>query len=141
MKGLSPLVATALLIAITISVAIVLANFVSQYTSQTLTNLPTCVGGSVNFATGDYPKWDAPSNSIVSLVEAQYTDLGSFRTELLLNNDTTVRYSNVNPVAIPAGSTGRVSTGSLNATVQSQVKQVRVISNCSNVRTEWTNLK
>ena len=138
MKGLSPLVATALLIAITISVAIVLANFVSQYTTQTLSTLPTCVGGSINFATPAYPKWD--SGSIVALVEAQFTDLGNFKVEVLKTDDTVVRFDNTNVLSLPAGSTGRIDSGATNLQ-QIDVKQVRILTNCSNVRTEWAALR
>ncbi len=140
MKGISPLVATALLIAITISVAVILANFVTSYTRQTLSNLPTCVGGSLNFVSTEYPKWDSVASKITAVVEAQYVALGNFSFEILFTNDTVRTYSDTQGLALKSGSTGTTISPGLTGVSKTDIKQVRLATNCSNVKTEWAGL-
>lgn len=140
MKGISPLVASVLLIAITLAVAAILANYISTYTQETLGALPTCIGGSVVYATADYPKWDDANTRIKAVIEAQYVPLGDFRFEVLLINDTTLRSSDTTGTSLAAGSTGTIISGSLDVT-KSQINKIRVSTNCSNVYIGYTTLR
>jgi len=138
MKGISPLVATALLIAITISVAVILANFVSTYTRQTLSSLPTCVGGALNYVSADYPKWDDTADKVTAVVEAQSVSLGNFTFEVLLTNDTLISAADSQGLALRSGSTGTVISNAIAGLSKADIKQIRIGTNCSNVKTEWS---
>lgn len=139
-KGVSPLIASVLLIAITIAVAAILAGYVTNLTRETLNILPTCLGGSVNYATAEYPKWDSANNKVVAVVEAQSAHVGSFKFEVILNNDTTLNLNDANNLRLAPGSAGTVSTQSLGV-AKADVKTVRVTTNCSNVATDRTGLR
>lgn len=138
MKGISPLIASVLLIAITMALAAILATFVSNYTRQQLSSLPSCVGGTLLFSTADYPKLNG--NSVVSVVEAGNVELKDFTIEATDSNDFVTR-QNVTGVTIPAGGSGTVSadfTGS-GLVVGNKVRIIAV--NCPSVKTDWTSLK
>jgi len=138
MKGISPLVASALLIAITIGIAVILANYVSTYTTRALSLLPTCIGGNLIYVTADYPKWD--TNKIIAVVEAQNVPMGDFSFDILLNNDTLLTSSDAQGLSLASGSTGTVISQTLGV-AKTDIKQVRISTNCSNVKTEWTTLR
>lgn len=138
MKGISPLVASALLIAITIGIAVILANYVSTYTARTLELLPTCIGGNLIYVTADYPKWD--TNRIIAAVEAQNVPMGDFSFDILLNNDTVLTSSDIQGLSLAPGATGTVISQTLSV-AKTDIKQVRISTNCSNVKTEWATLR
>ncbi len=140
MKGISPLVASVLLIAITMAVAAVLANFVSSYTQRTLSALPTCIGGSVNYVTADYPKWDSANGRIIAALEAQTVALGSFRFEVQFQNDSISTYSDSQGLQLAPGASGTAISQTIGGP-SSAIKVVRVGTNCSNVRTDFASLK
>jgi len=140
MKGVSPLVASVLLIVITMSVAAVLATFVSSYTKSTLASLPTCVGGNIIYVTADYPKWDASTQKITAIVEAQNIPLGNFKFDVIFINDSATSFLDSQGLSLAAGATGTIISQPIGAT-KNDVKQVRVSTNCSNVKTDWTNLR
>src|SRR3990172_10984037 len=133
MKGVSPLIASVLLIAITMAVAAILANYVSNLTTQSLENLPTCIGGSMNFASADYPKWDDPTSSIVAIVEAQSVALGRFKFAVTLTNGTVLTYDDVTGHSISPGSIGDIRTAGL-PFPKTSVSNVLVLTNCSNIK-------
>lgn len=137
-KGISPLVASVLLIAITMAVAAILASWVSGYTRTTLATLPTCIGGSLSYVSADYPKWDI--DHIVAVIEAQAVSLGNFKFEVIFNNDTSSRYSDTQVLGLPPGASGTVISETIGGS-STDIKKVRVISNCSNVQTDWSTLK
>lgn len=138
MKGISPLIASVLLIAITMTLAAILATFVSNYTRQQLSSLPSCVGGTLLFATADYPKLNG--NDVVSVVEAGNVELKDFTVEAIDSSGTVTRKS-VTGVTIPAGSSGTVTADFSGAGIATDDK-VRVIAvNCPSVKTDWTSLK
>ena len=141
MKGISPLVASVLLIAITMAVAAILANYVSTLTTETLGNLPTCIGGSVNFASADYPKWDDSTSSIVAVVEAQSVSLGRFKFAVTLSNDTVATFDDTRGQAIPAGAIGDIRTQNSLPFAETDVRTVTVLTNCSNVKAGPTGLR
>jgi flagellin-like protein len=138
MKGISPLIASVLLIAITMTLAAILATFVSNYTRQQLSSLPACVGGTLLFATADYPKLNG--NNVVSVVEAGNVELKDFTVEAIDSSGTVTRKS-VTGVTIPAGSSGTVTADFSGIGIATDDK-VRVIAvNCPSVKTDWTSLK
>jgi flagellin-like protein len=139
MKGISPLIASVLLIAITMTLAAILASFVSSYTQEQLSTLSDCAAGSVVFSTADYPKWD--TNNVVAVIEARYADLDSFTFELLLANDTIMFSGDTMGTSIPAGGAGTIRTGTLTVS-ESSIEKVRVSAgNCDEVKTAWTPLR
>ena len=140
-KGISPLVASVLLIAITMAVAAILANFITGVTQQTLQSSSTCIGGSMSYATAEYPKWEASNSQIVAVVEAQYVSLGSFKFGVTLNNDTVLTYSDILGRALAAGSRGDIRTQASLPFAKADVKNVLITTNCTNVKTEATGLR
>ena len=139
-KGISPLVASVLLIAITMAIAAVLANYVSGLTRQTLGGLPTCIGGSVNYISAAYPQWDYANSKVVAALEAQSVALGRFKFAVTLTNDTVLTYDDVTGHSISPGSIGDIRTGGL-PFPKASVSNVLVLTNCSNVRTISTTLR
>jgi len=139
MKGVSPLIASVLLIAITMTLAAILASFVSNYTREQLGSLPSCVGGNILFSSSEYPKYDA--GTIVAVIEAENVDLDTFTFEVLLNNDTVLTSSDTLGTSIAAGGAGTVRSGSLGI-AEVDVDTVRITAgNCAGVKTAWTALR
>jgi len=139
MKGISPLIASVLLIAITMTLAAILASFVSNYTRQQLSSLPSCVGGNIIFSSADYPKWSV--GSITAVIEAENVDLETFTFEVLLVNDTILTSSDTMGTSIPAGGAGTVKSSNLGV-AQADISKVRITAgNCPGVKTEWTTIK
>ena len=139
MKGVSPLIASVLLIAITMTLAAILASFVSNYTRDQLTNLPSCVGGNIIFSTSDYPKWE--TGTIVAVIEAENVDLDTFKFEVLMTSDNVVNSDDALSASIAAGSSGKVQSGALGISV-GDVDKIRIIAgNCQGVKTQWTSLR
>jgi flagellin-like protein len=143
MKGISPLIASVLLIAITMTLAAILASFVSSYTRQQLTAMPACVGGTMGFSTSAYPKWDDDTaKTITAVMEVDNVELNDFSFEVLLKNDTVLSSDDANKVTIAAGSTGTIKSGVFTGIYLANISKVRVIAgNCPTVRTDWANLK
>ena len=103
-KGISPLIASVLLIAITIAIAAILASWVTSYTEEALPTT-TCVGGSMSFVSNEYPKIN-DAGALVACVEAKYVALGNFKFEVLFDDDTVETYDDASEVSIVAGGTG-----------------------------------
>jgi flagellin-like protein len=138
MKGISPLIASVLLIAITMTLAAILATFVSNYTRQQLSSLPSCVGGTLLFATADYPKLD---NSVFkAVIEAENVGLEGFRVEVIDSTGVVVNRTDSN-LKIPSGSSGTVSVDFTGSNVVVGNKARIIAANCPSVKTDWTNLK
>ena len=141
MKGVSPLIASVLLIAITMTLAAILASFVSNYTREQLSSLPSCVGGTLVYSSADYPKWVTASNAVIAVVEAENVDLEDFTFEVLLTNDTLINSDDTVGTPISAGSAGTVRSGNLGVS-QSEVSTVRIVAgNCAGVKTDWSALR
>lgn len=138
MKGISPLIASVLLIAITMSLAAVLAQVVSNYPTEKLSSLTTCSGGVLYFATSDYPKLSG--SSVVAVVEAENVQLKDFMVEAIGPSDVVTRKT-VTGVTIPAGGSGTVTADFTGAGLAVGNK-VRVIAvNCPSIKTDLTPLK
>ncbi|MBU3905066.1 MAG: hypothetical protein KJ906_02885 [Nanoarchaeota archaeon] len=138
-KGLSPLVASVLLIAITIAIAAVLANWVSTYTEDALPQT-SCVGGSISFVSADYPKWTV-GNSVLAVVEARYVPLRNFKFAVLMNDDSVIIYDNKNGLSLEAGTIGTIETVALDPTIEGNIRSVQILTSCSDVKTDLTALK
>jgi len=141
MKGISPLIASVLLIAITMTLAAILASFVSTYTQQQLAILPTCVGGTIRFSTADYPYWDSTNTQVVAIIDVGGADLKGFKIEAIDTIGDVVANSNdLSGTDIDAG-----SSATLRGTFASGVglgNDVRIsATNCPDVRTSWAALK
>lgn len=137
MKGISPLIASVLLIAITMTLAAILATFVSNYTRQQLSALPSCVGGTLTFVPG-YPT--ISGTAITAVVEAGNVGLKDFTVEAISSSGTTTTADATATIA--AGSAGTVTataTGFSGLTTGDKVKIVA--KNCPSVSTDWTALK
>ena len=138
MKGISPLIASVLLIAITMTLAAILATFVSNYTRQQLSALPSCVGGTLLFATADYP--ELSGTTVAAVLESENVELKDFTIEAI---DATgnVKRRSVTGVTIPAGSSGTVSADFAGDGIAVGNKVRFIAVNCPSVKTDWTALK
>lgn len=139
MKGVSPLIASVLLIAITMTLAAILASFVSSYTQQQLSNLPSCVGGTVTFATAQYPAMDG--NSIVAIVDVSNVDLEGFIIEAINSTQDVNSVTATGPATIAAGSSGTIRADFTGTGVKVGDRARVVAVNCPDVRTTWVTLK
>jgi flagellin-like protein len=137
MKGISPLIASVLLIAITMTLAAILATFVSNYTRQQLSALPSCVGGTLTFATADYPKVTGGGSTVEAVLEAENVDLKDFTIEVLQTTGVVTRdaFGTIN-----SGSAGRVYNDTFSGITAGE-KARFIAKNCPAVKTEWTTLK
>lgn len=136
-KGISPLVATVLLIAITMAVAAVLASYVQSIPEKVLPSA-SCVGGSVRFISSDFPVWE--NDRIVAVVEARTATLKNFRFAVLMIDNTVNTYNDVNGQILDSGRSGQIKTDILSIS-ESNVKGVQIQTNCPDVKTEFTALK
>lgn len=137
-KGVSPLIASVILIAITMAVAVILANWVTSYTKGTIERLPTCTGGRVDFVTADYPKYQ--DGKLVAAVQATYVDLSRFTVDVIYTNGTAKTFSDTQALVLSSGSTGTVVSPVIAAS-KSELTQARIGTNCSDVKTEWASIK
>jgi len=138
MKGISPIIASVLLIAITMSIAVVLAAYVTTYTREATESIPSaCIGGALFFRTGSPTYADSTTCEITAGIEAQFVDLNGFVIQtdsggVITSQPTTGTSS------LSAGDAGTVyaDLGSLPCP---SVDYVRVTTaNCFNVRAGWT---
>lgn len=138
MKGISPLIASVLLIAITMTLAAILATFVSNYTRQQLSALPSCVGGTLVFATSDYPKYNSSTTTISAILEAENVNLVGFTIEAIDSTGNVKSFTS--SASINAGSSGTVSNSSASGiAVGNKARFIAV--NCPTVKTDWVSLK
>ena len=140
MKGLSPLVASVLLIAITMAIAAVLASYVTNLTRSTLSTT-TCIGGDLNFISADYPKWDNTNKKIIAALESRGVPLGDFKFEVRFANDIIQTYSDTQGLKLSAGASGTAISSTVAAQSPSEIRDVRVTTNCTNVATARSSLR
>ena len=137
MKGISPIIASVLLIAITMSIAVVLAAYVTSYTRTTLTSIPTaCVGGAVFFASADYPRLDTTTCKLTAVVESQFVTLSSFKFDILRTDGSTETKADTKGLTLQPGDAGTIEATATSTCTD--VDKVRVTTSCFNVRTDWT---
>ena len=135
-KGISPLVASVLLIAITMAVAAILANWVTGITETTLQS-QTCIGGYASYVTADYPKWDG--DEIIAAIEVQYVPMGDFKFVVIYDDDTVETFDDTLDTELSPGAVGTIKSGDLNN--DTAVREVRISTNCSNVYIDFTSLR
>ena len=143
MKGISPIIASVLLIAITMSIAVVLAAYVTSYTRSATAAIPSaCIGGAL-FVDGT-PKCavSGTGSKITITVEGSYVALNTFtldsRKALPDGSivDTAIAQTG-GPTSLAAGDIGTLTFDNI-PNVCSAYDDVRVSTNCFNVRTDWT---
>jgi flagellin-like protein len=138
MKGISPIIASVLLIAITMSIAVILAAYVTNYTRTATESIPsTCIGGAL-FVQGT-PTCDIATGTITVSVEANYVTLNGFKadTEDSSGNiiDTIIPQTS-GPDSLAPSEAAELKFGPTDCT---DVAKFRVTTgNCFNVRTDWT---
>ena len=133
MKGISPLIASVLLIAITMAIAAIVASWTTSFTRESLPS-SACVGGSIAVISTEYPKWTG--SAITAVVESKYATLEDFRFAVLMKDDTVNIYDNAGPdTHLEPGQIGTIATGSL-AIAPTQVRSVQILTSCSEVKTE-----
>jgi len=136
MKGISPIIASVLLIAITMSIAVVLAAYVTSYTREATEAIPSaCIGGAL-FFTGTSPTYDSATCQITAGIEAQFVNLNGFVIQTdsggVITTETTTGVTELD-----AGDAGTVYADKGTSPCPS-VDYVRVTTaNCFNVRTDW----
>jgi len=82
MKGISPIIASVLLIAITMSIAVVLAAYVTSYTREATTSIPSaCIGGALFFVSGS-PVLNTTDCKITASIEGQFVSLNNFKIDV-----------------------------------------------------------
>ncbi|MBN2202621.1 MAG: type IV pilin [Candidatus Aenigmarchaeota archaeon] len=139
MKGVSPLIASVLLIAITMTLAAILASFVSSYTQQSLSELESCVGGTITFTTADYPQLSG--SMIVAIIDVSSVDMSGFKIEAINSTGDVNTVTATGATSISAGSSGTIRAD-FSGTGVIVGNRVRVVAgNCPDVRTTWVNLK
>lgn len=137
MKGISPIIASVLLIAITMSIAVILAAYVTNYTRTATESIPsTCIGGAL-FVQGTPT---CSGTTLTVTVEANYVTLSGFKADTREAPDGTIVDSALDlatgPDSIAAGDIGKLT---FTTTTCTGVDEIRVTTgNCFNVRTIWT---
>lgn len=134
LKGLSPLIATVLLVAFTMAVAIILSNWVLDYSrTQTATlnekgsKQVTCSSAWLDYASAIYNS----THKIFSaeLINKGDVPLGSLKMVVIYNNGSSSEYI-LSPANISLGSGS--SRQILNSSVDSSdMTRVRISHNCS----------
>lgn len=133
MKGISPIIASVLLIAITMSIAVVLAAYVTSYTRTATQAIPSaCIGGAI-FINGN-PKCTGGALNVT--VEGQFVTLKTFTIDV--RNAATQAF--INSYTASGNQLAPGDTGRLTATLGtdcSTSNQIRVSTDCFNVKTDW----
>ncbi len=138
MKGISPLIATVLLIGFTVAIAGILATWGSTYTTGKLTTIETstaaetaCSGGNIKFHSG-YPKLQ--NNTIVAIVDVGSVPLGNYTFVVITTNDRTLYLKEASGAVIPVGFPGTLISETTTLT-KSDIKSVQIHTNCIDVQT------
>ena len=139
MKGVSPLIASVLLIAITMTLAAILASFVSTYTQQQFSNIETCVGGTISFSTADYPQFDG--TNIIAIIDVSNVDLSDFKIEAINASGDVSSVTATGATSIVAGSSGTIRADFTGKGIAVGDRARVVAGNCPDVRTTWVSLK
>jgi flagellin-like protein len=137
MKGISPIIASVLLIAITMSIAVILAAYVTNYTRTATESIPSaCIGGAL-FVSGTA----TCSGTTLSVpLQANYVTLSGFKVS---TRDSSGIVKDTGVTMAPSSSLAPSETGIYTATVIDcdDVAQFRVTTgNCFNVALDWTSV-
>ena len=135
MKGISPIIASVLLIAITMSIAVVLAAYVTSYTREATQSIPSaCIGGAVFFMSGS-PVLNTTSCRVTASLEGQFVTLNSFKVDQNRGGVISSGASTTGVTELAPGDSGTVYAN-INSPCD-DVDYVRVTTNCFNVKTDW----
>ncbi len=150
-KGISPLIAVVLLIAATVAVAAIMANWARTYSVGQLTKIneksqqTECNEGMISFLTAikDNPK--IANNRIYATVQVDNVDLGNFTFEVIYydsnNVPQTLTLKERNGKSIRAGSIATLESEDFPTGFDTtKIIKLRISTNCSNVKTEWRNV-
>jgi flagellin-like protein len=140
MRGISPLIASILLIALTVSIAAILANWATSMTQQTLSSVSRCPGARLEYTTTEYPKWNSADGTIVAVLSSIGATMGQFKFEVLLTNDTVLTLPDKTGLVLSSGATGTAISDAVGVT-KDKIKSVRVSGNCTGVATTWESLR
>ncbi len=133
-KGLSPLIATVLLVAFTMAVAIILSNWVLDY-SRTQTQIlnekgSKQVGCSSAWLAFEGPVYNSTMKKFsVEVINQGNVPLGNFKMIIIYNNGSSSEYE-IAPVnlSLSPGTPSSVSNTSVDSTA---ITRVRIPHNCS----------
>ena len=133
MKGISPIIASVLLIAITMSIAVILAAYVTNYTRTATAAIPTtCIGGALFVDT------ESCTGTTLTLdLRGEYVELSNLKVDTRSSTglvDSQVALSPTTSLLPGQTATYTATIGSCAA-----ITQFRVTTNCFNVNTDWIN--
>jgi flagellin-like protein len=139
MKGISPIIASVLLIAITMSIAVILAAYVTSYTRTATTSIPSsCIGGAL-FVQGTPTCTGGATGEISIQLEANYVTLSGFTADTRKTDGTVLATGVLEKSGTDPLGAGDIGTYKFGPTDCTDVDEVRVATtNCFNVRSDWT---
>ena len=134
MKGITPLIATVLLIALTLAVAGIFGGWLTSFTKKTGTTVQqssdirvTCSYGGIALSSLQYNNTSSNTNITGAIENTDIIDLGDIDVEIFFTNST--RYlADLNITLKP----GEKTTFNFNINTTTYDK-IRVKTNCSNV--------
>ncbi len=134
MKGISPIIASVLLIAITMSIAVVLAAYVTNYTRTATESIPSaCIGGAI-FINGNPT---CTSGTLSVTVEGQFVALKTFTIDVRnAATDAFIKSVSATGNELAPGDIG-ILTADLGTTDCASTREIRVTTVCFNVKTAW----
>ncbi len=120
------------------SIAVILAGYVTSYTREQTGAIPSaCIGGAL-FIHGTA---DCTGSTLTITLEANYATLTDFKADSRDSAGTVI--DTAEPRASGPSSLAPAEIGTLTFTLSSTctgVDQVRVTTNCFNVRTDWASV-
>jgi flagellin-like protein len=134
MKGISPIIASVLLIAITMSIAVVLAAYVTSYTKQATESMPTaCIGGSASFSATP----QLSGCTLTASIESMFVALNNFKVDIRNASTGIILKTGVATSNLESLAPGDAGTLMADLTPYCSGIEVRVSTSCTNVKTPW----
>jgi flagellin-like protein len=144
-KGISPLIAVVLLIGFTMAIAGILASWATSYAAARTAELTEkeelqvkCRGGVIEFISGiENPR--IQDNKIVAIIEVGNVPLGNFTFEIIYGDGNVTTLSDTTGTSLAPGRVGTIISETLTMPADT-IKQVRIGSNCSDVKSVWKTI-
>ncbi len=141
-KGISPLIATVLLIGFTMAVAAILASWATTFSAGRVSELEKtavaesrCRGGVINFISGlQNPKLE--NSKLIAIIEVANVPLGNFSFDIILANASAVSAKDTIGLSLAPGKLGTIVSENIGV-AKSDIAQVRIASNCTDVKSVW----
>ena len=144
MKGISPLVATVLLIAFTVAVAGLLSNWLTGFASQTTQQVGTSSSNTLSCSYGGVSlgslKFSSSSNTISGNIENTGTvSLGNVSLQIIYSNKTVANYLLCTVSGVANNCTAKNISliprdlVTFNISAQNTYESLRIATNCSGV--------